>query len=190
MRRKWQTAVDVTNYSEIINDFLITTNLSVCEMKLLQMQRENCQWENQRWFLYSSIGDHAWEAAAEGEGGTNKIVYNWSNPADRRNFYYPRTRVAVTSSSSAISLPARLSCESSLRTHWTMNSFWKLKPLIADDGGISPAGLIYPGIWARRENCSRNREKERPGHCRRPITIRECLLNPTILSVSSFHSSG
>lgn len=32
-----------------------------------------------------------------------------------------------------------------------MNSFWKLKPLIDDDGGISPAGLIYPGIWVPRK---------------------------------------
>lgn len=68
--------------------------------------------------------------------------------------------VAVTSSS-VISLPPWLSCESSLRTHWTMNSFWKLKPLIDDGGGISPAGLIYPGIWVRQENRSRNRERER-----------------------------
>lgn len=48
----------------------------------------------------------------------------------------------------------RLSCESSLCTHWTMNSFWKLKPLIEDDDDdddISPAGLIYPGIWVPRK---------------------------------------
>lgn len=50
-----------------------------------------------------------------------------------------------------ISLPPRFSCESSLRTHWTMNSFWKLKPLIDDDGGISPAGLIHSGIRVRAE---------------------------------------
>lgn len=41
-----------------------------------------------------------------------------------------------------------------------MNSFWKLKPLIDDDGGISPASLIYPGIWVCRENRPRNRERE------------------------------
>lgn len=74
-----------------------------------------------------------------------------------RTFIIPE-RVAVTSV--LHDFPPWLSCESSLRTHWTMNSFWKLKPLIDDDGGISPAGLIYPGIWVCRENRSRDRETQ------------------------------
>lgn len=101
------------------------------------------------------INDHTWRKHYE-------LIIRLYDIIDR--IFRPRERtfiilkcVAVTSSS-VISLPPRLSCESSLRTHWTMNSFWKLKPLIDDGDGISPAGLIYPGIWVRRENRSRNRE--------------------------------
>lgn len=88
--------------------------------------------------------------------------------------------------SSVISLPPRLSCESSLRTHWTMNSFWKLKPLIDDGGGISPAGLIYPGIWVRRENRSRNRERDPAIPLRRDLPAADYHPGMFIKSYDSF----